>query len=256
MKINALYFSPTGGTKHVLDIICSVWDCEKNYIDLCDLDSEISFKDTDICMIAVPSFGGRIPQFLIPKFRLIHGNRAKTILIAVYGNRAYEDTLIELKDVAESSEFLCCCCAAAISRHSIIPKYGAGRPDPDDIKELKAFSSQCQKLLLTKDFPDTFSITVPGNRPYRPYATLPLNPKAGKSCTGCGICSRRCPVGAIPSDNLCKCSKETCISCMQCVSICPHGARHVSSAILKAAELKLKKVCGKRKENQFFLPEI
>ena len=37
MKLYALYFSPTGGTKKVLDIFCSAWDCQKEYISLPDL---------------------------------------------------------------------------------------------------------------------------------------------------------------------------------------------------------------------------
>ncbi|EOS68950.1 hypothetical protein C818_02827 [Lachnospiraceae bacterium MD308] len=253
MKLYIFYFSPTGGTKHVSDIFCSVWDCEKAFVNLGDLDSDISLAGEDACVIAVPSFGGRVPQFLIPKFRHIRGNGAKAFLIAVYGNRAYEDTLAELNDTAESAGLICCGAGAVVARHSILPKYGAGRPDDSDIQELKHFSGQCKDYFHTETNGSGLT-TLPGNRPYRPYATLPITPSAGKACTGCGLCAKKCPVNAIPSDNLRKCDKNACISCMQCVSLCPSHVRRVNAAILKAADLKLKKACSERKSNEFFLP--
>ena len=33
MKLNLIYFSPTGGTKKVLDIISEEWNCDKREID-------------------------------------------------------------------------------------------------------------------------------------------------------------------------------------------------------------------------------
>lgn len=109
MKIYALYFSPTGGTKRVLDILISAWDCEKEYIDLSDCSNSvlnISFDSNDICVVAVPSFSGRVPQFIIPKLHKVQGRGIKAMLVTVYGNRAFDDTLLELKETMESSGFL------------------------------------------------------------------------------------------------------------------------------------------------------
>ncbi len=253
MKIYALYFSPTGGTKKVLDILVSSWDCEKKYIDLSSSHEsilDISFTNNDICIIAVPSFSGRVPQFIIPKLRQLGGNGAKAMLIATYGNRAFDDTLLELKDTMESCNFICTCAVAAATRHSVLPKYGAGRPDSRDIEELKLFSAKCKEVM---DKPLT-PIKVPGNKPYREYLSIPIKPKAHKQCTNCGLCYRKCPVHAIPSDNYRSCDKEVCISCLQCVAICPKKARYVNPIVLRIAEIKMKKICSGRKSNVLFIP--
>ncbi len=254
MKIYALYFSPTGGTKRVLDILISAWDCEKEYMDLSDksnLSLNIAFASDDICVVAVPSFSGRVPQFIIPKLRKMQSRGIKAMLVTAYGNRAFDDTLLELKDTMEQSGFLCSCAVAAVTRHSVLPKYGEGRPDLQDINELKMFSKKC------KDAMDKSSskVTIPGNNPYRKYLSVPIKPKGSSQCTNCGLCYRKCPVHAIPSDNYRACNKEVCISCLQCVAVCPKRARQVNPIILKIAGIKMGKVCSGRKENKLFLSD-
>lgn len=87
MKLYALYFSPIGGTKKVLDIICSAWNCQKEYINLSDIPEtnlSVPFNEDDICIVSVPSFSGRVPQFIIPILQTLNGNKAKAILIVDY----------------------------------------------------------------------------------------------------------------------------------------------------------------------------
>ena len=253
MKIYALYFSPTGGTKRVLDILISAWDCEKEYIDLSDRNNasiNISFANTDICVVAVPSFSGRVPQFIIPKLRKIQGKGIKAMLVTAYGNRAFDDTLLELKDTIEGCGFICSCAIAAVTRHSVLPRYGEGRPDSADIEELKQFSRKCKEIMEKS----SLTVTVPGNRPYRKYVLIPINPKGNKQCINCGLCYRSCPVSAIPCDNYRVCDRSKCISCLQCVSVCPKNARRINSVILKIAELKMRKLCSGRKVNKLYVP--
>lgn len=252
MKIYALYFSPTGGTKKVLDILISAWNCKKEYIDLSDRDNsvfDITFESQDICVVAVPSFSGRVPQFIIPKLQKLQGKGIKAMLITAYGNRAFDDTLLELKDTMESCGFICSCTVAAVTRHSVMPKYGKGRPDLTDIEELKEFSVKCKRKI--EESCDT--VIVPGNRPYRKYVSIPIIPKATKQCTNCGICYRRCPVYAIDSGNYHRCDSKKCISCLQCVTVCPRNARQVNPVILKLAEIKMKKLCRERKMNELYV---
>lgn len=252
MKIYALYFSPTGGTKKTIELLISAWECEKQYIDLStnnDSILEISFNKNDICVVAVPSFSGRVPGFVVPKLRKLCGNGIKAILVTAYGNRAFDDTLLELKDIMDKCGFLCSCAVAAVTRHSVLPKYGEGRPDSADIEELKQFSVMCKET-IEKSFS---SVMVPGNRPYRKYVAIPIKPKANKQCINCGICYRKCPVQAIPCDNYQICDKDKCISCLQCVAVCPKKARQINPLILKLAEIKMRKLCNERKPNKLFI---
>ena len=78
-------------------------------------------------------------------------------------------------------------------------------------------------------------------------------PRPTKECTNCGICAAECPVQAIDKENSKKVDEKACISCMRCISVCPHSARKVSPVMLSAANLMLKKVCTDRKEGELYI---
>ena len=60
-----IYFSPTGGTKKVADIICGSLEGDFNEIDLCSNIEQTSLSDEDICLVSVPSYGVRVPSTAI-----------------------------------------------------------------------------------------------------------------------------------------------------------------------------------------------
>lgn len=244
-----IVFSPTGGTQKVAGILASKLTEKATIIDLCDRNTDlstISFKQDDICIVAVPSYGGRVPAVAIQRLSQLKGNGARAILTVVYGNREYEDTLIELKDTLDTAGFIIIAAVSAIAEHSIARQFAAGRPDEQDTKELESFADVIKGRLET-GFNTT--LEVPGNRPYKESKGLSMHPSADKSCVKCRICAESCPVGAIPMDDPSKTDNDKCMSCMRCVSACPQNARALNKLVLAGAVQMLKKSCTKRKSN-------
>lgn len=254
MKLFKIYFSPTGGVKKILDIVSSKWNYETIEVDLSNAVrdfSEITLQNDDLCIVAVPSFGGRVPGIALSRLKKIKGHGASVITIVVYGNRAYEDTLLELNTTLQTLSYHCIAAITAVSEHSILHQFGTGRPDEKDRQELLEFSERIQKNI--QQTIRSIKITVPGQFPYREYNGVPLKPKGGKNCTKCGICVKECPMQAIPKDNPSSTDKSKCISCMRCISLCPQHARNVNKILSFVAARKMRKACISRKENQLFL---
>ena len=248
MNTVEIIFSPTGGTEKVAHIIGRRWSENTVKIDLSDAKTDFSkcvIDKEDHVLIAMPSFGGRAPAAAIRRLKSIAGNGAKCTLVCVYGNRAYEDTLAEMEDAAKESGFRVIAAVAAVAEHSIMPQYAAGRPDASDKKQLEQFAEQIAGKTEA-------AVSIPGNRPYKKAGGAGLVPKAGQSCTKCGLCAASCPVQAIDSTDFTADSRK-CIACMRCVKQCPENARKVNGAMVSIAAMAIKKACSVRKENELFL---
>lgn len=212
--------------------------------------SEVLLDSSGIAVIAVPSFGGRVPAPAAERIARIRANGAKAVLVCVYGNRAYEDTLVELQDTAKQAGFQVICGIAAIAEHSIVRRFATGRPDDIDRAALSRFASEIKRKVDTGDCSEP---RIPGDRPYKKAGKAGMVPKPDEKCTECGLCAGKCPVGAIDGRDPRKVDKAKCISCMGCVSVCPHGARGVNGIMLLVAGAMLKKACSQRKECEIYL---
>ena len=169
------------------------------------------------------------------------------MLVAVYGNRAVEDALLEMSDLCLNRGFTVVGGAEMIAPHSIDKRFGAGRPDASDIAALNKFLAS----LMAKQ--ELKTVAMPGKRPYREYKGIPVYPTSSSKCSGCGTCAQECPTEAIDPGDPQHTDKSKCISCMRCVSMCPFSQRRVPKAMQLAASAALIKMCAGRKEPKFYL---
>lgn len=253
MTVYQLVFSPTGGTRKVAARLAAAFG-ESVFIDLCRPKFTLpKFQPTkdDIVIVAVPSFGGRVPLTAVERLSALNGCGARAILAAVYGNRATDDTLLELYDALTAANFRCCAAVEAIAEHSIARQFAAGRPDADDCSVLEEYSAQL-KAALAEDKGE-YSLALPGNRPYKERKPSASKPLVNEKCVHCGACAERCPVDAIPSDKPDTTDFDQCISCMRCIAVCPVKARHLDPQLLAGIGAKLAPACTEPKENKLYL---
>ena len=246
-----IYFSPTGGTKKVADILVSNLNGEFCDVDVSRDIESMTLQTDDVCLVSVPSFAGRVPQIAIERLKKITANGAKAVLNCVYGNREWDDTLTELQDTLEACGFFCVAAIAAVAEHSIFRQFATGRPDSNDAQELAEFANKITAKLESGVFD---ALNLAGSHGiYKEYPNIPFKPEANDRCAACGICADGCPVGAIDKSNLRNTDKAICISCMRCRDIFPKHARNLDPAFMQVAAENMAPKLGGHKANYLFL---
>ena len=251
--MNLVYFSASGTTKKVISIFADFLGDERVKYDLLHYPPKepVTFGTDESATFAFPVFGGRIPQFCTDMLRKFQGKKTPAVAMVVYGNRAYDDALLELTDILNEQGFVTIAAATFIAQHSIFPAVAAGRPDTEDEKKIRSFAEGCKKKLA--GYAGGRSVAVKGNYPYVKAGAVSLHPAGDQSCNRCGTCVQICPVGAISSDNPGETNTKKCIACTACIAACPQHARGFHAEIYPAVSKSFAKNNADRKEPEFFL---
>jgi len=257
-----IYFSPTQTTRKVLEGIAQGLQSTK--VQHHDLTQPITFArncreiNPDLAIIGAPVYAGRLPPVAVSRFKQIKGNGAPAVIVVVYGNREYEDALIELRDIALKAGFRPIAAGAFIGEHSFstanLP-IAADRPDADDLTKARRFGNAIRAKLMAETEVPGECLQVPGNFPYKEVKPLPgIAPSVNEAqCTKCGACVSICPTAAIDTEAPGHTDKEQCIRCCACVKACPAGAKSLDDARIKQITEWLYANCSNRKEPEIFI---
>lgn len=245
----AIYFSATDTTRKITEKIASYAPEGFSSVNITHAGREVAFTSDDCVVIGAPVYAGRIPEIAAGRFASVSGNGARCVVVVVYGNRDYDDALLELCDIAVARGFNVVAAGAFIAEHCVFPQVAAGRPDDEDMADIERFATAC----LGKTTPLDLS-KVKGNRPYKTPSAIPLHPVANKElCNACGACASQCPVDAIDKNHPQETDNGKCITCCRCIHVCPQGARTLSGLMYKLAGLKFVKAYSARRLPEWHL---
>lgn len=259
-NVTLVAFSPTGTTRQVLAAIAEgLGASHADWLDLTppSADDLTALTLTDhVVVIGAPVYAGRIPETAMARLAAVRGSGTPAITVVVYGNRAFEDALLELSDWAEAAGFVPIAGGAFIGEHSYdtpTTPIATGRPDTVDRAKAVAFGEAVAARLAASDA--LVRVQVPGNRPYRERKHGNPRPPItiAELCTLCGRCAEVCPTAAIAVGEMVVTDAPACISCCACVKVCPTDARVMThERILQTAQW-LSQEHGDRKEPELFL---
>ncbi len=258
-RVYKVYFSATYTTRKIVDAIANV--LVDNIVD-CDVTSQpltetIEMGGGDVLVIGVPVYGGRIPASAKQSIAKLIGNGTPAIITCVYGNRDYDDALLELRNEAEARGFKIVSASAFIARHSIFTQIAKDRPDAEDMDEIVGFATSSKEMIESlEDFCDLCQIAMKGNVPYKVFNQLPICPTADENCVECGVCASKCPVAAISVDSLRETDGSKCIACGRCIVECVVGARDFRGDFFIARAAKFQEAFSVPRANEIYFAHL
>lgn len=264
-KLEMLYFSPTGTTRKVVETIAGSIQAERraatNLTNKAIRESGLMDSNSDLVIIGAPVYAGRIPKVVADYFARTRVNNIHAVLVVLYGNREYDDALMELYDVASTAGFIPIACAAFIGEHSFATEelpMAPGRPDDTDLEKARQFGVAIQQSIDSLlEYDSSHRILIPGNGDYKKKVRpqYPIKPgRLNEECTLCEVCIEACPVAAISIDERSdlKTNIDLCIMCFACVKLCPAKARGIDNSFWSAFVENLHKLCLQRKEPEIY----
>lgn len=253
MKITTVYFSATYTTHRIVSHLAKRLSEE---VIECDVTNntptkEIVIPKDEVLVVGIPVYAGRVPEMAVDRIRRFKGEGTPAIAVAVYGNRDYDDALLELSDLLSDNGFQVISAGAFIAQHSIFPKVGAHRPDAEDYHQINVFADESNKI-LNKHLEKLLPIHIPGNRPYKIPGSIPIFPSGTKSCKECGKCVQLCPVGAISKEHPKDVDETKCIKCGRCIVVCSTQSRKFQGMVYTMAAMKFNLAYKERREPEMF----
>ncbi|SCY54535.1 EFR1 family ferrodoxin [Desulfoluna spongiiphila] len=268
--IQVMYFSPTGTTRHVVcGLATALADKMGGSTEVGQMDftlpvarkEAVSFGSQDLVVFGVPVYAGRVPNVLLTYLDTIKGRGARAVPVVLFGNRHYDDALVELADILEAKGFSIVAGGAFVGEHSFSKTLGKGRPDGKDNDLVADFADKiATKLSGTAP---ASPVPLKGHRPYRPYYKprnpdgVPVDirkvvPKTSADCTDCKLCVTVCPMGSIDTEDVSKVN-GICIKCGACVKACPVQAKYYDDENYLRHKHELEVGFADRKEPEFFV---
>ena len=269
-KVYAAYFSGTGTTEKMVNAIAAKL-AEKFGVAVEKFDFTPpavrtvvkEFEADALVVFGTPVIAGRVPNVLLKYLATVKGNGAVAVPVVLYGNRNFDDALIELRDILEADGFKPAAAAAFIGEHSFSKILAAGRPDAQDMEVANKFAADVAAKLEALEEVDEIIAVEGVEKPYRgyyqprdrkgtPINILKVKPLTNDNCVNCGLCAKVCPMGSINPENV----KEVvgiCIKCCACVKKCPMGAKYYDDAGYLYHQTELEEGYARRAEPALFI---
>lgn len=247
--VTAIYFSPTDTSRKGVYAIAETLGETYNELDLTCHGVKKKFASNDIVVFGAPVYGGRLFKGFVERLTEVRGDKTPCVVTVTYGNRDYDDALLELCDLVTAQGFIPVAAAALIGQHT----YGSiqvGRPNTDDLTEDAAFAEKVAEKLESGNYSTP---SVPGNRPYKEGGNGGnFFPLTNDACVDCGRCAAECPMQAIDADNR-TIHTDRCIACFRCIRRCPVGAKHMDVPAYNEFAAMFTEKLKEAKSNAYFL---
>ena len=122
--IHTVVFSPTGTSKKIASAVARGIASPAEVAPLKTIDlthtagEAVTLPADTVAVIAAPVYGGHVAPTAVKRLETLRGEGTPAVVLAVYGNRAFEKAAAELAQLAARQGFVPVAAAAFVGEHS------------------------------------------------------------------------------------------------------------------------------------------
>lgn len=239
MKGLILYFSGTGNTKHIAEIIDKRFKEKGHETSLLPLDKNLDLNGItyDFLMIGCPKYMEYIPIFLIDmlKEKISYSQSEKKVVLFCTEAGPVKTSFLDYELVLrEKNHNVIMTKSITMPNNYFLSKMYKPRSLQENIECVK--KGQLKAIQLVDDFLEEkyqverlnkFLIKILRKIGFKYAKKYEKNGKyftISESCNGCGKCKRNCIVGNIDFLENKPVFNNKCIGCLKCINSCPYNA--------------------------------
>ena len=237
MKVLILYFSATGNTARIAEIIKAQFKKEGVKVTMSDItplrerQSKIDFEPYKAIVFGAPVHSRRAPRVMREWLRTLDGQGKKCSMFFTYGGFGVHPTHYSTRQILKDQNFIVVSSGEFLGAHTFnLGGWRAleDRPDELDFEMVKDFVGLTYKRFTGEDdrilgelekteYTEELLDSVETSR-FKVLTQLPT--RGGEECSMCLVCEELCPTGAMEAESG-EADKKKCIACLACVSNCP-----------------------------------
>ena len=243
-KIALIYFSATGNTKKIADVV------EENLIKLAtsitkiDITSyearkvQMSFSKYDAVIFGFPIYSLRAPRVCRQWLETLNGEGKKCSVFFTFGGFGKDPAHYYIKELLDKRNFTLVSTAEFLAVHTFNCcgwQAAEGRPNQSDFKvaeeyankTLKRFTGEESETILDFEKPAYPAEQVDTAENFRFKLITQLPNRDAQNCSMCMLCENLCPTNAMDAEKGIA-DSASCIACFRCIANCPDGVLHTN----------------------------
>ena len=258
MRIAIAYFSATGNTRKMADVIESALTERGAAVDKFDVTvpsarkAPMDFSGFDGVIFGAPIHSMRAPRILREWMQTLNGQGKKAAMYFTYGGFHVHPCHYSTREILGGAGFTVVASAEFLGAHTFnrggfeaVPN----RPDDSDFSAAKDYAAAVYNRFSGKDegilgelektdMDEDFLDAIEGFR-FKALTQIPT--RNGKECSLCMACEEQCPSGAMDAEKG-EADINLCIACLGCLDACPEDALEINDMSgMFAARMEMEK---------------
>jgi flavodoxin/ferredoxin len=243
-KIALMYFSATGNTKKIADVVeesLTKLAASVTKIDITSYEArkeQMSLREYDAVIFGFPIYSLRAPRVCRQWLETLNGEGKKCSVFFTFGGFGKDPAHYYIKELLDKRNFTLVSTAEILAVHTFNRcgwQAAEGRPNQSDFEVVEEYADKTLNRFTGEDTDIIHDFKKPAfpseqldmAEKFRFKLITQLPNRDARNCSMCMLCEKLCPTNAMDAKKGIA-DSTSCIACFRCIANCPDGVLHTN----------------------------